>query len=261
MAKHKNGICLISIPKSGTMFLSRYLEKLTAIPVVFGMEGLSESQLFSDLVQGWHPQIAAALNATSPSLETMSKRFAQMLARNRWTANDDAERLRIVSDHGLHNFLRFLINPSVAEVQSPAEVIEWAEQHRLAPVYLHRDIRSIANSLAHFLVSRRSFLVDIDTLSHAASLVSDLYAPVLAEQMRQWTKVAGDPRVLTVSYDELMKDPAERVRLICAHGHLDFNPSDLIETPDKYRSWTFRGNKTSWQETFSPEQRTKLASA
>jgi len=261
MLKKKTGVCLISIPKSGTMFVSRYLEKLTASPVIFGMEGANESQLHTELICGWHPEIAAVLRTNSPNIETIAKRFAMMLARNRTEIFDEMSHFsRIVSDHGFHNFLRFLINPSISEIQEPQHIIDWADRQGLACVYLHRDIRPVANSLAHFLASGKSFLVDIDTIAHAADLVSTLYAPLLAEEMRQRKEVAKDSRLLTVSFESMMECPAHWIRLICEHGNLVFDNDALIETPESYRSWTFRKDKSSWRETFSAKQQEKIES-
>jgi hypothetical protein len=253
----KNGICLISIPKSGTMFVSRSLEKLTATPVVFGLDPAGESGLAAQLAQGFHPEIAAALRRGSPGIETMARRFAQMLARNR---TGGAVRPAIVSDHGFHSFLRFLINPHRDDIRAPEEIIEWAERRALAPVYLYRDIRGVANSLAHFLASGKSFLLDIDTLEHAARLVAERYVPVLAQQMRQWQAASADRRVLAVAYEDVTKDPAHWLGAICAHGNLAFEPAALIADADAYRSWTYRGNKTPWRQTFTAAQQESLAS-
>lgn len=80
----KSGICLISVPKSGTMFLSRYLEKIAESPVVFGLQGLNAHALRQQLDEGFHPEITAQLSASSPSLEVMTRRFSLMLEQNRY---------------------------------------------------------------------------------------------------------------------------------------------------------------------------------
>lgn len=261
MANKHSGIFLISVPKSGTMFVSRYLEKLTGIPVLFGTAGLSETQLRAELACGWHPQIQEALREGSPSLKLISKRFAQMLARNRRSnlvGNKTAT--RILSDHGLENFLRFLVNPSSSEIQKPQQLLDWAEQQGLACVYLYRDIRAIANSLTHFLAAGKSFLVDIECVSKAAQLVSTFYVPVLAEQMRQWEILKNEPRLLSISYESIMKDPAHCMRLICQHGNLPFESMALLNTAESYPSWTFRKNKAAWTETFTEKQQRTIAS-
>ena len=249
------------------MFLSRYLEKLTKTPVCFGLEKKSEPALLSELLIGWHPDVAEVLRPRSPSLQMMAKRFSQMLSGNRVDVANNVTRYprsaaasvpHIVSDHGLTNFLRFLTQPSVSEIQDPKQLISWAEHHGLALVYLHRDLREIANSLTHFIASGKSFLIDIDTVTNAAKVVVDLYAPVLAQQMHQWRAVANDARVLPIAYDGLINHPAKLVRAICKHGNLPIEDEHLIETANDYRSWTFRSSKKTWQQTFSAEQQRQL---
>lgn len=269
MPSKTNGIVLISIPKSGTMFLSRYLEKLTKTPVCFGLEKRTESALLSELSIGWHPDVVEALRPSSPSLQMMAKRFSQMLSRNRFgvanhvhVANNvigaTASAPCIVSDHGLTNFLRFLTQPSASEIQDPQQLISWAEHHGLKLVYLYRDLFAIANSLTHFIASGKSFLIDIHTVSHAARLIVDLYAPVLAQQMRQWESVANDICVLSVSYESLINNPVKVVRTICEYGNLPFEGEHLIESVNDCRSWTFRSSKATWQQTFSAKQQRQL---
>jgi len=253
------GICLISVPKSGTMFLSRYLERLIGEPVIFGLEDQTESSLLADIEDGWHPEIHAVLDTRSPDLETMSKRFAQMLSRNR-RADSSGDRMRIFSDHGYSNFLQFLINPSTSQIQNPYDIVEWALERNLAPVFLYRDIRAVANSLVHFLASKKSFLVDVRSIEEAATLVTRLHAPVLAEQIQTWRRLKDDPNVLSVSYEELIADPESWIQSICKHGNISCHTDGLAEAPDNYRSWTFRGSKASWKDTFTVEQQVLLNS-
>lgn len=252
----QNGICLISVPKSGTMFLSRYLEKIAGSPVIFGLQGLSAPALRQQLSDGWRDEIKSNLSASSPSLEVMTRRFSLMLERNRVRGQQSGKPL-IYSDHGLSSFLRFLINPRNEEIQSPQEIINWANENKLATVFLYRDIRAIANSLAHFLASNKSFLIGIDSLEHAAELVARYYAPVLAEQMRVW-QAHAPADVLCVSYEELMQDPAHWIQLICRKGGLPCDSTGIAGAPDSYRSWTYRSNGAGWTGTFSEAQQAVL---
>lgn len=251
------GICLISVPKSGTMFLSRYLEKTAGSPVTFGLNSLQAHELRRELQAGWHPEIQAMLAASSPDIEVMSRRFALMLARNRSSQRYEGKP-RIFSDHGLHSFLRFLINPSAQEIQSPGAVAEWAGARNLATVFLYRDIRAVSSSLAHFLASSKSFLLGIESLASASDLVTRLYAPVLMEQMRQWQRAAAANDVLCVSYEELMADPAQWIGAVCRHGGLPHELDGIAEAPGSYRSWTYRANRTDWSSAFSMAQQAAL---
>ena len=242
------------------MFLSRYLERLSGIPVVFGLENPGEARLRQELSGEWHPEVKSALRPGSPGPERIAKRFAQMLSRNRGDTGNGKPQL--ISDHGFHSFLRFLVKPSKAEIRPPEDIVAWAAQRDLAVVYLYRDIRAVANSLTHFLASGRSFLLDIGTLQQAAQLAAEIYAPVLAQQMREWGNLAGDQRVLSVAYEELVKEPAALVKEICDRGGIPFDEEDLIQTTEQYPSWTYRGSKGgSWRETFTAEQQDRLAAA
>lgn len=253
----RHGICLVSVPKSGTMFLSRYLEKAAGSPLVFGFQGATAAGLRRGLDAGWHPEIHAKRAANSPDLDVMTRRFAQMLARNRLLVGRDG-RPPIFSDHGLANFLRFLIDPRNEEIQQPRAIVEWAQARNLATVFLYRDIRAVASSLAHFLASGKSFLIGVETLASAADLVTRFYAPVLAEQMRLWLQHAAAQDALCLSYEELMADPARWMQAVCRHGGLPHALEDAAAAPDSYRSWTYRANKTSWSSAFSGEQQAAL---
>ncbi|WP_310452582.1 sulfotransferase [Sulfuritalea sp.] len=253
-----HGICLISVPKSGTMFLSRYLEKLADAPVIFGLNGLGAHSLRRELEVGWHADIRSRRAESSPNIDVMTRRFALMLARNR-SAAQHGGRPPIFSDHGLSSFLRFLINPRNEEIQHPREISEWAGARNVATVFLHRDIRAVSNSLAHFLASSKSFLIGIDTLESAADLVVRLYAPVLAEQMRLWQKNAAAHDVLCVSYEDLMANPTHWIEAICQRGGLPYESRGVADAPDSYRSWTYRTNRQDgWSSSFSADQQAAL---
>lgn len=255
--KAPRGLCLISIPKSGTMFLSRYLERSSGIPVVFGLDAQTEAQLMHGLVKGWHPDIQAALMPNSHDIKIMVRRFAQMLARNRQQQSYDSG-MRILSDHGYHNFLAFLSNPCVEQIQEPRSLVAQAQHLELAPVFLYRDIRAIANSLVHFLVAKKSFLLSISSLEAATDLVTRLYAPILAEQTARWRSLNSDPALLSVSYEQLIADPAYWISRICAHAGLPCEAMDAARAPENYRSWTFRSKAASWHDTFSTSQQATL---
>ncbi|MHB1123192.1 MAG: sulfotransferase [Ramlibacter sp.] len=252
------GICVISVPKSGTMFLSRYLEKRTGIAVVFGLDAVGPPGLRRQLQPGWNEEIRGVRAACSPELEVMTRRFALMLARNRSQAQRRHDAPAIVSDHGFSSFLRFLVDPRVEDIQPPQEVCAWAAARDLAPVFLHRDLRDVASSLAHFLASGKSFLVTIRSLEDAADLVARLYAPVLAAQMRLWKQEARALGVLCVSYEDLMAQPARCIQEICGRGGLPCEAQGLAAAPENYRSWTYRARRSDWANAFSSRQQSAL---
>ncbi len=254
------GLCLISIPKSGTMFLSRYLERMTGCKVVFGIEKRSAKALSLELAGGWHPAIRAAADPRSLDITAMCRRFALMLNRNR--VNGDSHSKGIVSDHGHTSFLQFLINPSAAHIASPRMLIQWARERGLAPVFLYRSLPEIANSFAHFLTSGRSFLLTLRTLEHAAEIVADLYAPVLAEQTATWLDIAAQENVLALAYRDLISDPARWVKAVARQSDLPLEAAVLSRLPTAYRPWTYRHRQSasddSWRDGFTVHQQAAL---
>jgi hypothetical protein len=250
-----SGICLISVPKSGTMFMSRYLEKFTGISAEFGLQPKTQLELLKELRDGWNPDVQAALHSGSPDIRAMTRRFSRFLARQRHDENASSKDTVILSDHGLHSFLRFLVKPSTEEICAPEEIIQWAVQRNLVVVYLYRDIRQIANSLAHFLVGGKSWLLQLQSLSMATELVCKLYAPVLANQMKLWRAYADDDRVITIHYEDLVRDPGAWINKVCRASGLPFRPEDIIQQAGQYLSWTYRhAHQRSWKETFSDQQ-------
>lgn len=239
------------------MFLSRFLERATGSPVIFGLDGLGAPDLRRGLHAGWNPAIDAKRARNSPDIEVMTRRFALMLARNRVSAKQGG-RPPIFSDHGLTSFLRFLIDPRNEEIQHPRVICEWAGARNLAPVFLYRDIRAVSSSLAHFLASGKSFLIGIESVESAADLVARFYAPVLAAQMRLWRESAAAQGVLCVSYEDLMAEPARWFEAICRRGGLPCQPQGAADAPDSYRSWTYRSNRTDWAGAFSVDQQAAL---
>lgn len=253
----RRGICLISIPKSGTMFLSRYLETQAAAPVVFGLQAHSAPALTATLAGGPHPKIAAVRRVGGASPEAMARRFALMLARNR-AALADSGRM-ILSDHGYHSFLKFLIAPEASDIIPPAQVVERARALGLAPVFLHRNLAEVANSLLLFLTSGKSFLLDLEGAEAVAELVAELYVPVLARQIAHWRAAAADLGVLVVDYAQLMQDPAASLAAVCRHGGLPLPDAEAATAPAAYRSWTWRGDRAlGWRDTFAPHLQARL---
>lgn len=257
------GVCMISIPKSGTMFLSRYLERITSCPVVFGIEHRSSQQLAQELGAGWHPAIQEAADPRCTETAAMCRRFAQMLARNR-DATDNGKPL-ILSDHGYTSFLQFLINPLSNQILEPLSLIKQARERGLATVFLYRSLPDVANSLALFLASGKSFLLALRSREQAASLVARLYAPVLAQQTAAWLDIAASQNVLAISYDALIAEPARWIREVARLGNLDVDKVQLQQHAGDYRSWTYRSQQgkfgqASWRDTFTPAQQAVLDS-
>jgi hypothetical protein len=88
------GLWWISVPKSGTTFLSRYIEKFTGIPVVFGLETPGERRLYAKIEGCLNPEIGKVLTL-SFSKSVMTRGFFQILGRSHagisgeWTSAGD----------------------------------------------------------------------------------------------------------------------------------------------------------------------------
>lgn len=241
------------------MFLSRYLERLTGLPVVFGLESAAESDLRRELDGCGHPAIVGSLATPAQPHAVMAKRYAQMLARNRARIRDiGPDEPVILSDHGFHNFLRFLLDPRDDEIIAPEEILARAASLRLQVVYLYRDLGSIVSSLAHFLASRKSFLLAVDGVDRAMELAVEVYAPVLAAHMTVWKRHFYDPRILPLTYDEVVARPESVIRRICTCAGLPYTGDEIITDADQYKSWTYRAGRRSWKDSMSPRQQALL---
>lgn len=258
------GLCVISIPKSGTMFLSRYLERVTGRSVVFGLEQRSAQQLAHEMRAGWDPAILSAAGSRCVSTRIMCRRYAQMLARNRAAAKNE-QAISIFSDHGHTNFLQFLINPALDQILDPRALIRWASDRQLATVFLYRELSAVANSLALFLASGKSFLLSLRSVEEAAALVVKCHAPVLAAQTALWLQAAAENHTAVLSYDELIAEPAHWIRKLAQLGNLSCNDELLHNDASAYRSWTYRNQNdkdkasASWRDTFNSEQQAALS--
>lgn len=264
------GLCVISIPKSGTMFVSRFLERATGTPVVFGLQPRTATQLAAELASGWHPAIRAAADPRCVDMQAMCRRFALMLARHRGAAAAGSTGTSafdvpggeplILSDHGYSSFLQFLINPCPEQILDPDALIRRAREQGLAPVFLYRSLTGVANSLALFLAAGKSFLLSLQSRDIAAQLVVDLYAPVLAAQTRAWLQAAERHQVLALSYEKLVADPQRHLFEVARIGQLAGDPLQFAGEAGSYRPWTYRSRaaNASWRDTFTAHQQQSL---
>lgn len=256
--RHPTGVLLISVPKSGTMFLSRCLEKVSGIPAVFGLSPKSQKEIEADL-DPWHPSVRAALAKDSPPDALLAKRYSQYMARNRDKANPIEIGPSFVSDHGMRSFVRFIANPDPNDIQDPESLIAWAQGHRLQLVYLYRDIKAVANSLVHFLADGKSRLMRVADVVTAAELTCDLYAPILAEQMKRWSYYLEHPNVMAIRFEDLISDPEPHIARICSASGLELHDALSIQSARSQPSWTYRTNQgPRWNNTFSQSQQAVL---
>ncbi|MBQ0957950.1 hypothetical protein KAK06_03165 [Ideonella sp. 4Y11] len=245
------GLLVVSSPKSGTMFLTRCLERASGLHAVFGIEHPGPAELLAQLqASGWHPRVQELLSADSPSHRLLAQRYGQYLARHR---EGGAEAPRLVADHGLRSFARFIVQPTHDDLLPPAQVMAWARARGLQVGYLQRDLKSVANSLVQFLLDGRSRLIRLDDPARVAALVCEVYAPILAEQARQWARLAPSADLHRVRFDDLRAEPGPLVERLCAAAGWLADARALSAQGE--RAWTYRVDQSAtWQRTFTAAQ-------
>ncbi|WP_193748334.1 hypothetical protein [Leisingera sp. ANG-M1] len=237
------------------MFLTRSLEKEYQAPCVFGVSCDSANEVHSQLIGEISPEVNGILQKNSPKSEVVARRFSQMLSRNR---HDQPDERILVSDHGFHSFPKFLLNPEISDIKDPEEVFRFAAERRLKVVFLYRDLRHVAASLTHFLVSGKSFLLRCEGLERTARVVANAYAPVLAELTRIWLERVDDLGGLCLSYEALTSDPRKWFDLIGREAGFGGLPPGERSDLGGYKSWTYRSKQAAWGDGFPSDVIQKL---
>lgn len=251
-----SGVCIISVPKSGTMFLTRSIERIFKTPCIFGINAADQNQVKIQMQGGVSKDIKSVLHSTSPSPDVIARRYAQMLGRNRSCLG--GEQKVLISDHGFASFPKFLINPEVSDITPPDQIFENAERNKLQVVFLHRDIRHVAASLTHFLVSGKSFLLRTEGFAVTADIVAHQYAPVLVELTQKWRDCVERKGGICVSYEQLVQDPQAWISRIGQQSGLGDMPQDENQDLMEYKSWTYRSRRTAWDDGFPTEAKQRL---
>lgn len=251
-----SGGCVISVPKSGTMFLTRSLERLHRKSCTFGLFPEEEISRVRCKDFQINSSVSEILSPHSPSVEKVMRRYKQMMARNRSKERDSSSRL--FSDHGLKSFPRFLFAPSRQELRHPASIVEAAASKSLNTVFLYRDIRSVAASLTHFLCLGKSYLIRTDNVKRTGDVVSKLHAPILSDMIVQWIEEADKQEIMLVKYEKLIDKPYHYLSAIsehCGFGKIDFqDDAELIG----FRPWTYQNRSGAWYDGLSDEARARL---
>jgi len=257
MINNLMGMQLISVPKSGTMFFSRCVEKATGVSPVYGSSPMTIRDVARDLVVV-NQDVFRCLSQGSRSMEQLSRRYFLFRAKNRCSGTD-GDAIAFYSDHGLHSFAKFLVNPLGDDVQDPAQLISAAQIRRLQLVYLRRDIKAVANSLAHFLVDGKSRLIRIEDMAQATRLVCECYVPVLAQLIRRWTPYLRHPSVIALRFEELLETPGPLVRKVCERSGMMVMAPEAVSEAEQQKSWTYRIDQSArWTDTFSQAQQFEL---
>lgn len=246
-----NGLLIISVPKSGTMFLSNYLGALTGYRSVFGLPGGEIKEMIAQLSGEPDPLVQAHMAPTSPDPAKMVKKYLQMINRNRkkpW--GDHSGEDLIITDHGFDNFLLFLRNPDEARILPPSEVMNIATEMNMGVLYLYRKLGDIVNSFGHFLVSRKSHLMNMKTLDGAMEVSVKKYARVLAGHTELWKREFRDGLVMT--YEKLNQDTKNAIKVICDAYSLPYKEEEIISDMKDYKAWTFRkGERKDFRKNLS----------
>jgi hypothetical protein len=259
------GVIIISVPKSGTMFLFRYLAKLTGFNSKFGLFPADLTELLRGMPQEPDPMISSCLSPSSPGRELMARRYLQMMnphggpgrpAISR-SEEKDCESRWIIADHGFDNFLTFLRNPDDVRILRPTEIVEEAKKRDMGVIYLFRDLKAIVNSLAHFISSGRAFLLRIRSLEEALEVAIQKYSKVLADHTQIWEREFNDGILL--SYERLHHDLKGVITDICQTYGLPYKHEDLISEMKEFQTWTYRrGDPEEWRSKLTEEQKSRI---
>ncbi|MFH1157156.1 MAG: sulfotransferase domain-containing protein [Pseudomonadota bacterium] len=240
------GLLIISVPKSGTMFLSNYLGAVTGYQSVFGLPCESPQAMLSQIPGEPSELIGRHLAPDSPTPERMVKKYIMMINRNRTrkrTRQPEVSEKTIITDHGFDNFLVFLRNPDKAGIISPKDIVAMAKKMDMGVLYLYREIDDIVNSFAHFIASKRSYLITIDSLEAAREIAVKEYAGVLARHIERWKHEFDQGLIL--KYEQLNEDTRGSIQMICDRYGLPYEKDKLISNMKDFRAWTFRKGTTN----------------
>lgn len=233
------GLVIISLPKSGTMFLSSYLGEVTGYRSIFGLKCDDSKSMTEQLPQEPDPLIGQHLSQSSPAPDKMVKKYLQMVNRGRdKLAPESLQQNTIVTDHGFDNFPLFLRNPDMTKLIEPTKVVEMANAHDMGVLYLYRRLEDVVLSMSNFVVSRKSYLINIDSVKGAFEVAVNCYAEKLAEHVRLWKKKFR--KGLMMTYERLKQDTQNAIFQICDTYQLPVRTSEIISSMEQYKAWTYR---------------------
>jgi len=252
-----NGLVIMTVPKSGTMFLSHYLRELTGYNYRFGYAALGNKPLprqIANLYDTPKDKIRARIgrkitvvggpmrldpepHTQMPRSQHMSPHKWEIIHKDKWIVVDHA-----VSINGIFG------NPSHASIVHPSVVVNKATKEDFGVLFLYRDLRDTLNSLAHFLRQR----VKKNGLQKTIQFTIDNHAPIFAELIRMWKSDFRDG--LTITYKSLHENTFQTLSKICHTYGLPCR-SKIISSMDEYKSWTYRkGGSGDWQNNFTKVQ-------
>lgn len=257
-----SGLVVVSVPKSGTNFLSRYLSRITGWPHRWGRPSRDKIRLLDELPPDPDDEVARRalhLIQTEQDIMRLPAEARPSLFGNRLlvslepepadqpqeTADSSDQPTRLlIAEHPVRSLPWFLRNPSTVPVLQPQEVTAEAAALGFGVVFLHRNLKDIVNSLAHFLHAGTRF-VHFRSLDDAMEVCVHHYAPVLARAIRTWqTDFSG----VRLTYEELTRDTRNVLQRLIREFDLPVTTSRLIDSSEEFRTFTFRkGGSGDWR--------------
>ncbi len=268
-----DGLIVVSVPKSGTNFLSRYLSAVTGWPHRWGRPSRDDASLLAELPERPDAEVARMathLIQTETDMALLSVDQRPVLFGNRSLVSlepppenelgsDHRPKLpyQIIAEHPVRSLPWLLRNPSTCPILHPDDVVREARQLNYGVIFLYRDLRDIANSLAHFLFAGTRF-VKFGSLEDAMEVTVHHYAPVLAAAIRTWKNEFSG---MILTYEELIQQTRPVFQRIIETFQLPVTKSRLIESSEEFPTFTFRkGGSGDWQNHLTPTQAAHLSS-
>lgn len=247
------GLIIISLPKSGTMFLSQYLQFLTGYQYRFGLldhmlspEALAEALLEPD------PLIADALDEQEEFASSFLKVYQEKiypLARTNALEFGDW----LIADHAFDDLAVFMRNPTRTILLTPQQVQTCAAKRGMDVLYLYReDIRDVITSMAHFISSGNTRFLKLRSLESAIDVCIERYLPVLAQQVRLWISTFDG---MKVSYEMLHRETNATIVSICERFNLPYEHVSVIRQMHEFKASNFRrGGVGNYKQHLRDEQ-------
>lgn len=268
-----DGLVVVSVPKSGTNFLSRYLSRITGWPHRWGRPSRDSIDLLGELPAAPDPEVAGRavhLIQTPTDIAALPPDQRPALFGNRRLVSLEDEPAapaetgqplapgaapsspgrRIIAEHPVRSLPWFLRNPSTVPLLSPREVMEEAASLRYGVVFLYRDLRDVANSLSHFLHAGTRY-VHFPSLEVSQQVVVEHYLPVLAAAIRLW-KQEFPGRIVT--YEDLVHRTRPTLESLISEFDLPASPGELVSTTDQFPTFTLRKGGTGDWRNHLPHQ-------